>query len=52
MQIKWNNFSVHFILKSKFKRILDEIFKFFRQILLQLQKIKTIFFFELNNFQK
>ena len=38
MQIEWNNFSVHFILKSNIKHILDESFKFFRRILLQLQK--------------
>ena len=38
MQIQWNNFSVYFILKSNIKCILDEIFKFFRRILLQLQK--------------
>ena len=44
MQTEWNNFSVHIILKSKIKRILDEIVKFFRWILLQLQKIKTITF--------
>ena len=37
-------FLVHFILKFNIKRILDEIFKLFCRILLQLKKIKTITF--------
>ena len=44
MQIQWNKFSVHFILKSNIKRILNKISNFSVEYFCSYKKIKTITF--------